>query len=89
MATGSKDNSLIVWRLDGIIDPENMKNKFGRRLAIATGHTNSVTSVKFSHSKTHNAFIVTVSADSTLKIWSLNETLKCAAKDDDDSEEEW
>lgn len=75
-ATGSKDNSIGVWRVSFGFDPEQLFQKtedysFVHRLAIATGHTNSVTSVKFSHLKS-SQFFVSVSTDSTLKIWSLN-----------------
>lgn len=67
IATASKDNSVIVWSM---LTAEESERTKVRKAAIATGHTNNVTSVKFSHQK-NQAFIVTVSNDSTLKLWSL------------------
>lgn len=75
-ATSSKDNSVRIWRIYPDFNPEKLSQKtenvsFVHNLAIATGHTNSVTSVKFSHLKS-SQFFVSVSTDSTLKIWSLS-----------------
>uniref|UniRef100_A0A0M3K9D4 WD_REPEATS_REGION domain-containing protein n=1 Tax=Anisakis simplex TaxID=6269 RepID=A0A0M3K9D4_ANISI len=65
-ATSSKDNSFIVWKLD----EGDRKTPVPRKIALATGHTNNVTAIRFSNtSKKH--FIVSVSNDTTLKLWSL------------------
>lgn len=73
LATGSKDNSIIIWKLHEEIDQYN--ESFAKKIAVGTGHTHSVTNLKFSHSK-NNGFIVTVSNDSTLKIWPMEKLFK-------------
>lgn len=51
-----------------------MSDNFVKKIASATGHTNSVTSLRFSHSP-NKPFIVSGSVDMTLKIWSLSEVI--------------
>jgi U3 small nucleolar RNA-associated protein 13 len=80
-ASSSKDNSVIIWRLS----PSDAKDggtelQSVTKVAVATGHTNAVSVVRFSHSKT-DAFIVTVSYDSTLKLWPLKGIGKATDKD--------
>ncbi|MFH4975908.1 hypothetical protein AB6A40_002617 [Gnathostoma spinigerum] len=68
LATSSKDNSIIVWNVS-----VRAKNDLDcRMVAAATGHTNSVTSVKMSN-LSKKPFIVSVSYDTTIKLWSLEE----------------
>jgi len=72
LATCSKDNNCLLWRL--IKDGPNTNVINVEQLGIATGHTNSVSDVCFSKHRS-NPFIVTVSKDSTLKLWSLKQML--------------
>lgn len=58
-ATCSKDNKIFIWR-----DDKSTKIHFS-----ATGHTNSVTGVRFSRSKP--TYLASVSDDKTLKLWKL------------------
>uniref|UniRef100_F1KV63 Transducin beta-like protein 3 n=1 Tax=Ascaris suum TaxID=6253 RepID=F1KV63_ASCSU len=65
-ATSSKDNSFVVWK----ICEDEKGFSLPQKVGVATGHTNNVTAVRFSRtSKKH--FIVSVSNDTTLKLWSL------------------
>lgn len=76
-ASCSKDNSLMVWSISaaksevsvGEYDKNLVKN-----IAIATGHTNSLTSVRFSHLGA-KSFILSASEDTTLKLWPLGDLL--------------
>uniref|UniRef100_A0A914XEE8 U3 small nucleolar RNA-associated protein 13 C-terminal domain-containing protein n=1 Tax=Plectus sambesii TaxID=2011161 RepID=A0A914XEE8_9BILA len=63
-ASGAKDNAVIVWR-------NSSKKKEIEKLSKATGHTNSVSAVKFGRLGKPK-FLLTVSHDTTLKIWPLN-----------------
>lgn len=67
LGTCSKDNSVIIWQVTAGTAQRAASVK---RVALCTGHTNTVTGVKFSHQK-HNSFVVTVSNDTTLKLWPL------------------
>lgn len=75
VATGSKDNSIILWKIPEDVEQFSSTENFAQKIAFGTGHTHSVTNLKFSHSKNHS-FIVTVSNDSTLKIWPLEQLTK-------------
>lgn len=60
---------MIIWRIEKPED-DGPELKSVSTVAVATGHTGAVSAVRFSHSKS-DAFIVTVSYDSTLKLWPL------------------
>uniref|UniRef100_A0A915Q5K6 U3 small nucleolar RNA-associated protein 13 C-terminal domain-containing protein n=1 Tax=Setaria digitata TaxID=48799 RepID=A0A915Q5K6_9BILA len=65
-ASSSKDNTFIIWSIN-FSDDEEVKVE---KVALATGHTNDVTRVRFSNSSKHH-FIVSVSNDTTIKLWPL------------------
>ncbi|VDN93960.1 unnamed protein product [Brugia pahangi] len=65
-ASSSKDNTFIIWCVD-FNDGEEMKVE---KVGIATGHTNSVTRIRYSNGSKHR-FIVSVSNDTTIKLWPL------------------
>ncbi|WKX94995.1 hypothetical protein Q1695_011892 [Nippostrongylus brasiliensis] len=67
LASCSKDNSIIVWKLT-----ISAGEKTSRLVPIAraTGHTNSVNAVCFSSSN-KRPFLLSVSTDNTIKLWSL------------------
>ncbi|PAV72275.1 hypothetical protein WR25_00080 [Diploscapter pachys] len=64
VASGSKDNTVIVWRLmerdKWCLEP----------IAKASGHTASVNSLRLSHSAA-NSHLLSLSSDCTIKLWSL------------------
>lgn len=66
LVSGSKDNSVIVWKFDSI-------NFAARIMCRATGHSNSVTGIACSLA---GSFILSVSEDTTFKLWPLPETKK-------------
>ncbi|KAK6736881.1 hypothetical protein RB195_019524 [Necator americanus] len=69
LASCSKDNCIIIWRLTA------PSEDFSSRLlpiARATGHTNSVNAVCFCNSS-KRPFLVSVSSDTTIKLWGLTE----------------
>ncbi|CAG9532779.1 unnamed protein product [Cercopithifilaria johnstoni] len=66
LASSSKDNTFILWHVDLNGDDEIKAEKVG----LATGHTNNVTRVRYSNSSKH-CFIVSVSNDTTIKLWPL------------------
>ncbi|CAI4232177.1 unnamed protein product [Auanema sp. JU1783] len=67
IASASKDSSVILWKLTAGSEetPSTLQP-----ISVATGHTGSVNSVKFSHSA-KQPFFCSVSADTTVKLWSL------------------
>ncbi|EYC44227.1 hypothetical protein Y032_0468g2015 [Ancylostoma ceylanicum] len=67
LASCSKDNSIIIWKLSG--SPGDGQVQLVP-IARATGHTNSVNAVCFSYSG-KRPFLLSVSADATIKLWSL------------------
>uniref|UniRef100_A0A915MUH1 BCS1 N-terminal domain-containing protein n=1 Tax=Meloidogyne javanica TaxID=6303 RepID=A0A915MUH1_MELJA len=85
-AKGSKDNSIILWNIQKnekedlmeVDDEENevedeeksTNNILVKQMAIASGHTHSVSSISFSHLN-KPPFLVSVSHDTTLKLWPL------------------
>lgn len=69
LASSSKDNSVILWRINKP-EEDGPELKTVSKVGVATGHTGAVSSVRFSNAKT-DGFIVTVSYDSTLKLWPL------------------
>ncbi|KAK6031010.1 WD domain, G-beta repeat protein, partial [Ostertagia ostertagi] len=69
LASCSKDNSIIIWKLFCSSDGKTYQLK---AMARATGHTNSVNAICFSHSG-KRPFLVSVSTDTTIKLWSLTE----------------
>lgn len=80
-ASSSKDNSIIIWRLqDPDIKTEEEKLLDFEtpvrvsKIALATGHTNSVAAVQFSKHK-DKPFIVSISDDGTLKLWPILKAL--------------
>uniref|UniRef100_A0A1I8B2U2 WD_REPEATS_REGION domain-containing protein n=1 Tax=Meloidogyne hapla TaxID=6305 RepID=A0A1I8B2U2_MELHA len=87
LASGSKDNSIIFWNIQknekqsNLMEvddeeseeeeEEDLKNNIlVKQMAIASGHTHSVSSIAFSHSN-KLPFLVSVSHDTTLKLWPL------------------
>ncbi|PAV79906.1 hypothetical protein WR25_02816 [Diploscapter pachys] len=64
VASGSKDNTVIVWRLmerdKWCLEP----------IAKASGHTASVNSLRLSHSAA-NSHLLSLSSDCTIKLWPL------------------
>uniref|UniRef100_A0A1I8AMT8 WD_REPEATS_REGION domain-containing protein n=1 Tax=Steinernema glaseri TaxID=37863 RepID=A0A1I8AMT8_9BILA len=80
VATCSKDASIIIWKYE----PDNttardcglkkiaMATGHDKMIAMATGHDKMVTDVVFSRSH-KNPFIVSVSDDMMVKLWSLKE----------------
>uniref|UniRef100_A0A914DIJ3 U3 small nucleolar RNA-associated protein 13 C-terminal domain-containing protein n=1 Tax=Acrobeloides nanus TaxID=290746 RepID=A0A914DIJ3_9BILA len=81
-ASSSKDNSIIVWRLRDPsmkLEEEEKDAEFEApikvaKVAVATGHTNSVAAVQFSKHK-DKPFILSVSDDGTLKLWPIQKIL--------------
>ncbi|CAI5440584.1 unnamed protein product [Caenorhabditis angaria] len=76
LASCSKDNSIIFWRLS----EENEDSKTTTKpylfpISVATGHANSVTSLSFSNT-TRAPYITSVSSDSMIKLWSLRDLIK-------------
>ncbi|KIH45221.1 WD domain, G-beta repeat protein, partial [Ancylostoma duodenale] len=67
LASCSKDNSIIIWKLSGNSGDGQVQLL---PIARATGHTNSVNAVCFSYSG-KRPFLLSVSADATIKLWSL------------------
>uniref|UniRef100_A0A914ID44 Uncharacterized protein n=1 Tax=Globodera rostochiensis TaxID=31243 RepID=A0A914ID44_GLORO len=81
IASGSKDNSILFWRLretkaetDVGTRQNEAKTFTADRIALATGHAHSVASIAFSRSK-NLPFLVSVSTDTTLKLWPLTELI--------------
>uniref|UniRef100_A0A915P5V1 U3 small nucleolar RNA-associated protein 13 C-terminal domain-containing protein n=1 Tax=Meloidogyne floridensis TaxID=298350 RepID=A0A915P5V1_9BILA len=86
LASGSKDNSIIIWNIqnkerEDLMEVDDEKNEVEdeeksannilvKQMAIASGHTHSVSSISFSHSN-KPPFLVSVSHDTTLKLWPL------------------
>lgn len=68
-ASCSKDNTLAVWKMD-----KNEKSIIFTRLAVATGHTATVTAMKFCN-RGPDHFLASVSDDTTLKVWNLPKNL--------------
>jgi WD40 repeat protein len=68
LASCSKDNSCLIWRISKSEENANLLQV--EKIGLATGHTNSVTGVSFCKHR-NSEFLVTVSNDSTLKLWSL------------------
>uniref|UniRef100_A0A7I4Y708 Utp13 domain-containing protein n=1 Tax=Haemonchus contortus TaxID=6289 RepID=A0A7I4Y708_HAECO len=67
LASCSKDNSVIVWKFVSASDDKACRLE---AIARATGHTNSVNALCFSHSG-KRPFLISVSTDTTIKLWSL------------------
>uniref|UniRef100_A0A914IFT9 U3 small nucleolar RNA-associated protein 13 C-terminal domain-containing protein n=1 Tax=Globodera rostochiensis TaxID=31243 RepID=A0A914IFT9_GLORO len=81
IASGSKDNSILFWRLretkaetDVGTRQNEAKTFTADRIALATGHAHSVASIAFSRAK-NLPFLVSVSTDTTLKLWPLTELI--------------
>lgn len=72
LASCSKDNSCLFWRISKSEENANLLQV--ENIGLATGHTNSVTGVGFCKHR-NSDFVVTVSNDSTLKLWSLKPLL--------------
>lgn len=72
LASSSKDNSCLFWRISTSEDNANLLDV--EKIGIATGHTNSVSGIQFCRHR-ESEFFVTVSNDSTLKLWSLKPLL--------------
>ncbi|KAI6183587.1 hypothetical protein M3Y97_00504600 [Aphelenchoides bicaudatus] len=72
LASSSKDNSCMFWQI--IKNEENANLLQVVNVGVATGHTNSVVDVSFCKHRS-SEFVVTVSNDSTLKLWNLKPLL--------------
>ncbi|KAI6233196.1 Utp13 domain-containing protein [Aphelenchoides fujianensis] len=81
LASCSKDNSCLFWRLEAGATAEAAPK--ARRIAVATGHTNSVTSIRFCRQR-NEPFVLTVSNDTTLKMWDLRPLFKGEVGKEDD-----
>ncbi|VDO99923.1 unnamed protein product [Heligmosomoides polygyrus] len=68
VASCSKDNSIIIWRLTASDDKPCVLEPIAR----ATGHTNSVNALCFSHAG-KRPFLLSVSTDTTIKLWPLTD----------------
>ncbi|KAK5984800.1 Transducin beta protein 3 [Trichostrongylus colubriformis] len=67
LASCSKDNSIIIWKLVPASEDKACRLE---AIARATGHTNSVNALCFSYSG-KRPFLLSVSTDTTIKLWSL------------------
>ncbi|CAJ0586997.1 unnamed protein product, partial [Mesorhabditis spiculigera] len=72
LASSSKDNSILLWKL--VAGRQELE-----QIALGDGHLNSVVSVAFSHSG-KQPFILSVSYDTTLKLWDLRPVIKKGQK---------
>lgn len=79
VASCSKDNSIIIWRLSSASDD---KPCVLEPIARATGHTNSVNALCFSHAG-KRPFLLSVSTDTTIKLWPLTDLDQDAKSDSD------
>ncbi|KAI6225024.1 SAM-MT-RSMB-NOP domain-containing protein [Aphelenchoides besseyi] len=79
IASCSKDNSCILWRLESQVDGAPK----AKRVAIATGHTSSVTGIRFCQFR-HEPFVLSVSNDTTVKMWDLRPLFKEPNHEDDE-----
>uniref|UniRef100_A0A7E4WE01 Utp13 domain-containing protein n=1 Tax=Panagrellus redivivus TaxID=6233 RepID=A0A7E4WE01_PANRE len=82
--SGAKDGEILLWRmtdpalrnrikLEPTEDPDAVVEGpiVVKQVATATGHTTSVSSLRFSHSDKGGSFFVSASNDNTLKLWPL------------------
>ncbi|KAI6211590.1 Utp13 specific WD40 associated domain protein [Aphelenchoides besseyi] len=79
IASCSKDNSCILWRLEAQVDGAPK----AKQVAIATGHTSSVTGIRFCQFR-HEPFVLSVSNDTTVKMWDLRPLFKEANQEVDE-----
>lgn len=83
-ASSSKDSNVILWTLSDLKIKSECTDDVGRinqpivtkQVAIGTGHTSGVSDVKFCHSEKNSSFFLSVSSDSTLKLWAMNNVLE-------------
>ncbi|KAF8360412.1 hypothetical protein PRIPAC_87335 [Pristionchus pacificus] len=64
LASCAKDNSVIIWKLNG--EKETLSP-----LAVCSGHTSTPSSISFSHTCTV-PFLLSIGYDTMLKLWPLN-----------------
>ncbi|KNE55640.1 hypothetical protein AMAG_01526 [Allomyces macrogynus ATCC 38327] len=79
LATGSKDNTARVWRVD--LDDEGRPAP--RCLASLVGHAQAVGAVAVS--RRSNSFVVTGSQDRTVKLWDVAKVAAGSDEADDDA----
>uniref|UniRef100_A0A0K0F831 Transducin beta-like protein 3 (inferred by orthology to a human protein) n=1 Tax=Strongyloides venezuelensis TaxID=75913 RepID=A0A0K0F831_STRVS len=76
--SGSKDKNIKIWYM---VSSDNGIGFSLKCLAFGSGHTDQISCLKFCNSKSSSQFVVTVSADNTLKLWDISDAIRNEACD--------
>uniref|UniRef100_A0A0N4Z243 WD_REPEATS_REGION domain-containing protein n=1 Tax=Parastrongyloides trichosuri TaxID=131310 RepID=A0A0N4Z243_PARTI len=71
--SGSKDKDIKIWLM---VTSDNGIGFMPKCLAIGSGHTDQVSTIKFCNLKSSSQFLVSVSKDNTLKLWDISDCIK-------------